>query len=668
MKQFKLILSKIFLINAVFLFFMSLYRLIFFLNYKKGVDLEGLGFDILKSFYWGIRFDLSVLSYINALPLLVFIIAFLAGQTIYFKTFFKFLQFYYTATVGILAVLYIIDFNFYGYFQDHINIMIYGFFEDDTSALLSTFYQHYNLFLILFAMVFVFFAVFLLSKNILKLKKYIYPLPTLPMRIIISVLSPIILFILMRGTFAWNAIGTYSDISSNVFLNKTAINCAFTLQRAVEHKNRENKDPDYVSIAGYKDGIRQAFADFLGKDINEIPIDKPENSLISFTAKNAEIEKIKPNVILIIMESFGADLIKYQSADFDVLGSLKKHFDSGIVFYNFASEESVTVSAIEALFLNIQERPITPVYLAQSKYAKNKYLFSAMLPYKEKNYRTIFIYGDNTSWRNIGEFALNNGYDKALSGDGYGYTRGPWGIFDEFLFDLVFKELEKESQDGKQSIFITALTTTNHPPYTLPENYKPLPLTIPDSLKEKIFDMDTAKKRFLSYQYANEMLGRFIDKIKNSKYAENTIIAVTGDHSSNSHSIKNFRDSISVPFYLYVPPKLKPKNYNLNVLGSHLDIMPTLYNLSLSSAQFMSEGIDLFSAKAADNFIMYKEFMMDKNYASGFNLSNWLPLHFTLKNGGLEPSQFLPQHVALSKKLLSITAISDYLLKKTGQK
>jgi phosphoglycerol transferase MdoB-like AlkP superfamily enzyme len=543
--------------------------------------------------------------------------------------------------------------------------LIYGFIEDDTIALLKTFYENYNLFLIAFGIAAALSLVFIISKIILKLKRT-EPLPNILMRILISILLPCILFIMIRGTFGWNSIGQYADISSNLFINKTAINCLFTLQRAIEHKEYEKQDIDYIAQTGYKDNIRQAFADFLDIDINDIPKTNPENSLISTTAENKLAENMKPNIILIAMESFGSDLIQYNSNDFNVLGSLKEHFDNDIVFYNFTSEGSVTIQAIEATFTNIVIRYDSSIYISQSKYMYNHYPFSSIKPYKQNDYEAVLLYGDNTSWRNMGEFALNIGFDQAISAAEVkkDSPRGPWGIYDEYLFDLAFETLS----NGENSRFIYILTTTNHPPYSLPKNYKALPLNMPASLEEKVLSMSEAQKRFAAYQYANEMLGRFISKIKNSKYAKNTIIAVTGDHSYNSYNISSFFDSIKVPFYLYIPQEIKPKNINSSVFGSHLDIMTTLYNLSLSKTQYMSQGTDLLSKKASNNAAFYKNRIISKDYIVKDDLfADNKEFYIRQKDGLFKESERTPAHSKLLKKFLSAMAISDYLIKNTGE-
>jgi phosphoglycerol transferase MdoB-like AlkP superfamily enzyme len=645
---------------------MSVYRFIFFTHFGKGIDLRGFGFDILKAFFMGTRLDLSVIALINAPAALIFLVIFILRKTSLFKSFFSFLKYYYSILIGLILTIFYVDFNFYAYFQDHLNILVLGLVEDDASALIKTFFQNYNLLLIGTCIAFFFVATFFASKFVLKFKEYNFKFPNIFVRIGVSLLILMFIAIAIRGTFAMYPIGVYSDVSSNVFINKTAINCFYTLQKAFEHRKTERQDLDYVEKAGYKENIRQAFADFLGKNISRISQNKPEISLIFKTQYNSQLEKLKPNVIFILMESFGSDLVKYNSPKFNVLGGLKKHFDEDIVFYNFTSEGKITIETIEALFLNIVFKPSTSMRISQSKYVFREYPFASVSPYKKKGYDTSFIYGGSSSWRNIGTFATNLGFNKVL-GDRClksSWSKGAWGIYDEYLFDAIFENLISESS----SKFIFALTTSNHSPYTLPKGYKVLPLEVPESLKKKIYDMDEAEKRFATYQYANEMLARFIDRIKNSKYADNTIIAVTGDHSFNLYQIDSLLDRVKIPFYLYIPKSLKPKNIDTSVFGSHLDIMPTLYNISLSNESYISEGIDLFSSKSKDNSIVYQEFIMNKTYALEWKfLDNKASYYIWDKDYILRDSPKTNNHKRLEKHFLSMVAISDYLIKNTGE-
>jgi len=671
-KYLKQIFLRLIALNFIFLLVMSVYRLIFFLFYGKGIDFTGAGADILKAFYMGVRFDLAVIAYLNMPVTLALAVFVCIGNGEYMKKMLSAVKYYYAAVIGSLFVLLCVDFGFYSYFQNHFNILVYGLFEDDTKALISTLHENYPLALIFFGFVALYAIVFMLSKYMLRIKE---ERKSLPKSVIFKVVAAAVMlslnFIAARGSFGIFPLGVdNAEVSSNTFLNKVAINGIYTLQAAIEARNKENNGFDYIEKAGYKDNIRQAFADFLGKDIEDIPQTNPEQSLVVKLPFNKNIEDVKPNVIFIVMESFGSDLIKYNSDTFNVLGELKKHFDEDYVFLNFLPGHQGTIGSLEAGITNVVRRPLSR-YLSQSKYAYKKYKFAGPLPYKSKGYETIFMYGGNAGWRNVGSFMPDIGFDKVL-GEGSmnkEYPRNQWGVYDEYLFDFIFRTLES---DGNKK-FIYVMTTSNHPPYSLPDDYKKLPLYVPAELEKKITGKELAPKRFAVYQYANEMLGRFITRIKNSKYAENTIIAVTGDHnfwSVFTYPGDRLFDSLAVPFYLYIPQKLKPAAADTKVFGSHTDILPTLYNLSLSDTEYMAMGTDLFSKQAENNFA-YNDSgaLMDENCVVNYNFAAKEALCYTWnaeKYRSIVPSKEEDMHKKMIKRHTAAVAISDYLIKYTG--
>jgi len=666
MKYLKQVFIKLISLNLAFLFLMSVYRLVFFLYYGKGIDFSGLGPDIFKAFYMGVRYDLAVISYVNMPVVLSFIIIMFAAEN--YKKWFSVIKYYYTAFIGALLVLLCIDFGFYSYFQNHLNILVFGFFEDDTAALISTFYENYNLFLILAGFILIFVLIFFLSKYILKVNDAANKMPkSITAKIAISVIIVLLNFITARGSFGIFPLGVdNAEVSSNTFINKTAINCVYTLQAAAEAKGKE-KNFDYIEKTGYNNNIRQAFADFLNKNIEEIPQQNPKQALLVKLPFNENIEKVKPNVIFIVMESFGTDLIKWNSENFNVLGELKKHFDADLVFYNFLPGHEGTIGSLEAAITNAGRRPLSR-YLSQSKYAYEKYDFSGPVPYQKNGYETVFIYGGNTGWRNVSVFFSNLGFDKVLGEGGMKkeYRRNQWGVYDEYLFDYIFHTM----QSSENRKFIYAMTTSNHPPYSLPEDYRTLPLNTPAELEKVITGKDLASKRFAAYQYSNEMLGRFITKIKNSEYADNTIIAVTGDHNFwnvFTYSKERLFDSLSVPFYLYIPEKLKPLNIDTEVFGSHIDIMPTLYGISLSDTEYTAMGKNLLSENSSDN-PAYTDagVAADKGFVIKYNFNNKEAEYYVWDEQyprEIKKSQETQGHKRLVKHYLSLIAVSDYLIK-----
>ncbi len=54
-------------------------------------------------------------------------------------------------------------------------------------------------------------------------------------------------------------------------------------------------------------------------------------------------------------------------------------------------------------------------------------------------------------------------------------------------------------------------------------------------------------------------------------------------------------NSKNIPLYFYLPESLKKKiSIDINVAGSHKDIFPTLYNLTLKDKEYISIGKNLF--------------------------------------------------------------------------
>jgi len=129
-------------------------------------------------------------------------------------------------------------------------------------------------------------------------------------------------------------------------------------------------------------------------------------------------------------------------------------------------------------------------------------------------------------------------------------------------------------------------------------------LTISDKLKEHLTgDLDLAQKRFYSYQYAIDQVGRFLTYIKNSNLKDNTIVVVTADNNTldgiMTYNNNNLFKSKNIPLLLVLPKKLKEKLREIETTsyGSHKDIFPTLYNLTLSNTKYIAIGNNLLDKK-----------------------------------------------------------------------
>lgn len=564
--------------------------------------------EVFYAFYMGWRYDSIVASYV-LLPYILIGHCFAFIPINFLKRIFDKISFFYFSFI-IIFILFILvgDFGFYSYFQEHLNILAFGLLEDDTSALLETTEKNYPLKtgLVLFGIVSLL-AIWYIRRvfkktmpfNIHFLIKAIWYLPCL-----------VLLFGGLRGGYGEVVLAPkYADFSKHQIINDLSLNGIITLEKAYKlRRQRSSLSFNMAKAMGYGNDIHKAFSDYIGLDVSSTKKEQLVKLLERRTGINSKAEEIKPNIVVLLMESFGAHWMKYNSEEFNFLGDLKKHFDEDILFNNIISGDNGTIGSLMVLGTNIPHREGAR-FISESRYMRVPLKTASHLPFKKRGYETSFLYGGKLAWRGIGKYFKTQGYNKI---EGESHIRESfklkeksgteWGLYDEHLFDHIFTKLN----EGIQSKFIFALSTTNHPPFETPKTYTPFSLTIPEQLEGRIRrERSLFNDRFKTFQYSNQKLAEFISKIKNSRLADNTIVVVTGDHNfwgfmnyTKEESFSKYR----VPLYFYIPERLRPKKSGINTdkVAGHEDIMTTLYQLALSNTSFYSFGDDLFSAKESN--------------------------------------------------------------------
>ena len=681
--NFNVILNSFVLIipiNIIVLVFIAIYRFFFFVYFADFSVVSSLKVYVLKAFLMGFRFDLSIISYINAPITLLFLICLLLKSDSFFKTTISFIKYYYSIIFSLLFLAIFVDMAFFAYFKDHYNLMIFGFFEDDTIALIKTILSDYRFYLLVLVFILVSIVIFKLSAWTYKELKYNERIfNTLywknSKKFIVILLIVALNFIFARGSFSMFPLGLfYSQISPNQFINKLCVNPVHPLADTIYLKIRNNNNS-----VNLKEIFKYKTQDEMIKDLKILSQYKDATTLRDIinktTKENKKLETNKPNVVLIVMEGFGEMPILNNSKDFDVLGELKQHFNKDTVFYNFLAAGFITIHGIESITLGIPQRPYVN-QITQTQDAFCQFASSMALPYKKSGYRSMALYGGSMTWRDLEGFFKVQGFDDII-GEGNvlveAKDRHSWGINDDKLFELLEKQLFDE--DITEPKFIFAMTTQTHPPYKIAEDYKSLPLEIPLSVKKMMSTKDLKNKNlFKVYQFANRQLAKFISNVKKSKFADNTIIAVTGDH--NLRELSNYIPEetflrYAVPFYLYIPQQIKKdlniQKINTNVFGSHMDIMPTLYNLSLSSSSYSSFGNNLL--EVYDNIALNTDgLVLRDNIAIKYNFvdDSIQAFSFNNKDKKLSIVAETEEHKLLKKYYKAIMSISDVFIKSSS--
>ena len=578
---------------------MTVFRGYLFLNYGSSVSCETM--ELFKTFWLGMRLDASILAYLYSVAVLLVVIIWMLNLKFLQKYLYPFYRVYFIIVLTALSIVTFSDLAYFSFFGEHSTLMIFGVFDDDTKALIHTAFSNYNIPLVVLGLILYFSFLYYLVFKIIKRKGKITLEWKLPQQAIFFLAIIALTAFLGRGSIGLFPLAKdVPDVSADSFVNKLPQTSGYALLNSYEqYVISKSGNYDLIKKVGYKGKMPEAFKVHTQKDT--IDTKNLLNNIKYKTPKNELVEKRPPNVVVIMGESFGMPLLDYQSDSFNIMGRIKKHFEEDILFKRFISSSNGTVVSLEPLLLNITARPKSTSF-AQSEYVNTSFSQASAKVYRDAGYETTFVYGGDLSWRNVGNFMLRQGFDKvagkAAIADALGRNEEDishvWGVFDQYLY----KYIENKLKNSKKPQFIFALTTNNHPPYIVPKDYVSNKLEISDDLKAHITgDLGLAKLRFRDYAYAVDMMGAFLDNVKSSELAKNTVVAITADNNTVEGIMKyddHYTQTKRIPFYLYLPPYLKPKKrVDMMVPSSHKDIFPTLYNLTLSDREYTAIGTNL---------------------------------------------------------------------------
>jgi phosphoglycerol transferase MdoB-like AlkP superfamily enzyme len=570
------------LLWLVLLFMLS--RLTMFHSYAAADDLYGYEQDILRMWVTGLRYDARVCA-IMLMPVFALgLLASVSGKT--WRLFMLPAKLLFALASFTAALFAIANYYYYQTFHNYIDIFIFGFLSggEDTGAVLQNIWQDYPVIPICLALVLLSILPALLVLRILTNSGQTRNHAGSGLRpcfFYAALLVNMILFFLIArgglGTFPLNR--NSAQISNLEELNKLTPNGLITLYWAGKDYLRDETFTMVEEAQGRELLRRAGFS-----------------SLMETTRANSWLAGHKPHVALVIMESFGSNMLAMDHpTENDLLGSLRAHFDSGFLFPRFLPEGNGTAPSLAALLF------LSPVQnISHSTSQKKALSHTPFRVYKDAGYTTVFIHPGNMMWRNMAGYLPLQGVDRAYDQNDLlklypeaDKDLTAWGVPDEYAYRL----LETLLLESPEPLFAVVLTTTNHPPYHTPSTYMPKPLRITeDMLKNFEDDAKYSLQMLETFQYAADALGAFISRVKNSPVGGKTVLAATGDHQMRRllhYSTAEQALRLSVPFYLPIPEKIllhTSWTYERTRPASHKDILPTLYSHSLPETRYLALG------------------------------------------------------------------------------
>ena len=408
--------------------------------------------------------------------------------------------------------------------------------------------------------------------------------------------------------------------------------------------------------------IKMSFSD--SKSTFENP---KENTIYRTIINTDSIHKsIKPNVIFICIESLSGDFLSEFGNKSNITPILDSLANNSLFFQNLYATGTRTVRGMEAITLSIPPTPGRSIV----KRKNNQGLFTIGEVFKQKGYERNFFYGGDGYFDNMNTYFGGNGFNIVDRGRGFLLDKNitttrtnieddevtfenAWGVCDMDIYNKVIKEADKAHETGKP-FFDFVMTTSNHKPYTYPEDE---------------IDIPSGTGRNGAVKYTDYAIGQFIKKAQQKPWFKNTVFVIMSDHCASSAGrweldVKNYH----IPALIFNLPNQQPEK--INKLASQIDVFPTLFSTLHWNYKSNLFGNDIMSMQPQDEraFIgNYRKlgYLKDNKILildeqKNANFYSWNPLDNSLTS--------IPSEENFEKKSISFYEVSDDLYRNEGLK
>lgn len=445
--------------------------------------------DYLQVILHGVLLDCTISGYLTVIPLLCVLVSIWLPGTVYKKI----LKGYFLIIAILVAAIYAVDVALYGYWGFRLDATLFFYLQSPKDAMASVPLKTFALQLVMFAAyAWVIYWLF---------KRLIIPLfPSTPVRrrlggTIGILLVGGILFIPIRGgitTSTANVGMVY--FSKNQFLNHAAINPTFSLIASM------SKQQDFAA------------------QFNFFPEEERQERYATLTQYNDSLtnnaEKIKllttdrPNILIILLESFTANAIEAVGGEAGITPNLNKLSKEGITFTNMYANSFRTDRGLVAVLNGYLAQPTTSIM----KYpAKSQTLPSIAKSLSEQGYTADMLYGGDINFTNMQSYFFGSGYSKITADRDFPLSSrlSKWGANDDITFSHLYESIRE--RDEKTPWLSTFLTLSSHEPFEVPFHH----------LEDPYLN---------SVAFTDSCIGSFVDKLKELPVWKNTLIVLISDH------------------------------------------------------------------------------------------------------------------------------------------
>ncbi len=363
-------------------------------------------------------------------------------------------------------------------------------------------------------------------------------------------------------------------ISASPYVNALCLDPMFSvLQSSVAPSKPEYQFHDEASNARV---VRQ----LLGSGLTNSTTATARNYPVLRTSPGTERGNRK-NVVIFVLESWTARHVGALGGRPDVTPFFDALTRQGAFFDHFFANGLRTPEGMFSILCSFPNQPRRRILGRESSYLVRWRPLSEVLA--EVGYDTIFVHGRDLEFDQMNKFLKASRFERVIDRGSFPPTvrrsDSAWpGYNDEEVMRRAHQEFGHEN--GRPFLGVV-YTMNTHQPFMTPEGY---PLLVPPT---------SDLNRFLNaLNYSDYTLRVFFEVARTDPYFANTVFILVADHSRTRDTF-NLANQHHIPFLIYAPGFVPAGVHR--VVGSQLDILPTVLGLLELKASHSSWGQDLLS-------------------------------------------------------------------------
>jgi arylsulfatase A-like enzyme len=297
------------------------------------------------------------------------------------------------------------------------------------------------------------------------------------------------------------------------------------------------------------------------------------------------------NIILVVIESGGSAYFDTYGAGLGATPCLDSLRGRSLTFENFYATANHTIASALPLFGSTYNDPRTIATVVE--YPRFP-VAGAAAWLRRQGYRTFFLgAGGRLAWegyRNLAPAFVAHGFD--LTRDlahplWQEESASPNFLDEDYLDDALFADARRCIRAAGGDRFLLVLWNyETHAPYFAGPGPESFPAEhFPPGLRNQPERREDFQDYLRSLWRLDAQLGDLVRYLEEQGLAEDTLLVVTGDHGEAfgqhggfAHGGALYEEDVRVPLIL-VSPRLAPLGVRSRVVGSHIDLWPTVLDV-----------------------------------------------------------------------------------------